>query len=148
MVIFVFGEMDAINFLMTLAVFSSPPVILFSIIFLILRYIFKVKNRILNAIITLVICLVSIFLLVWIVSGFGLVRLDFIFPWTNCYELYGYFDYFDSTDCGWICEVGPNIDGALCKLIQIWEWSLIATAASVIIVPYLYHKVKGLSKKR
>jgi len=50
---------DILGSLMAFLIWSIPAVILFSIIFLILKHMFKVRNRDMNAIITLVISLAT-----------------------------------------------------------------------------------------
>ena len=139
---------DILGSLMAFLIWSIPVVILFSIIFLILKHIFKVRNRNVNAIITLVISLAIIFLLAWILSGFGLLRDDiFIFPWTDCMQFasVGCIETYcppDGGPCEAVCY--DSLTPLICRIIQMWEHALIVITALIIIAPYLYHKVKDM----
>lgn len=135
--------MDVIASLSLLLTFSIPSVILFSIIFLILKYIFKVRNRNVNAIITLIISLVItssiLFLLATVFWGgifFESLRY-FVFPWTDCMS-------FSNCPPGYVCA---TITPLICRIIQLWEYELIAIAALVIIIPPIIQKIKKPTKK-
>ena len=121
-----------------LLICSIPAVMLFSTIFLILKYIFKVRDRILNAVITLVISLAIIFLLLGILSFIGVFNDFFVYPWTDCMS-------FSNCPPDYVCS---SLLPLICRLIQLGEYTLIAITALVVIIPYLYPKIEGLIKKR
>ncbi len=117
----------------------APPILFYSIIFLILRYVLKVRNRILNAIITLIVSLLVASSLLRILSAVEFTV--FILPWTDCNQ----FDFCDHSNH--LPSVCASIYPVACRLIQIEEYILIFIAALVIVVPPAAEKIKKFMEK-
>ena len=126
--------------------------VIFSVIFLISRHVFKVKNRIMYVIIVLIISLLINSVLgcmVWWLVGYGFGGMifcpgpDLIFPWTDC----SYYDYCQHQAYGRKVHVQYGEEHN-CKIIQSSQYGLIAFAALVITAPYIYQKAKDITKDR
>lgn len=133
----------------TLSVFLIaliPAAIFFSAIFLILRYIFKVKNRVLNAIIPLVIYFMIIYFVTWLFATGPGPDISF-WPWTNCDHdvRCSYLDDLENNED--IPAIKARLACLICKTSVLSGQILIAIAASVIVIPPAIQKIKKVMKK-
>ena len=133
----------------------SPLLIVPILIYLVVGRLFKVKDRTLKIISSLVISLAfaSIFpvILEWaplaykyIDNGYLPAATHFspVFPWTDCNN-----EVAGACSCpkGALCDCAGRIGYLICRLLQYYEWVLIAVAMIFMVASFL---INGRAKKK